>query len=218
MTLRERAYNAFTTHLLDRHLVPGQFVTQRELARLTGMPLGAIREMIPRLEAEGLLRTIAQRGLQIANLDVTMVREAFHLRHIIEVAAIRHFVLFAPADAVAAMRRSLDRIRDLATYGVTPEVLANAQAVDWGFHDTIIDFLGNRLLADIHRVNAIRIRMIMHDRVTLSRQTLPPALAEHAAIIDALECRDENAAIAALRAHLDSAKRRGLAMDPAVPV
>ena len=56
MNLRERAYNAFTAHLLDRRLVPGQFVTQRELAELTGMPLGAIREMIPRLEAEGLLR------------------------------------------------------------------------------------------------------------------------------------------------------------------
>jgi DNA-binding GntR family transcriptional regulator len=218
MTLRERAYNAFTTHLLDRQLAPGQFITQRELAKLTGMPLGAIREMIPRLEAEGLLRTIAQRGLQIINPDVTMVRESFHLRDIIEVAAIRHFVLFAPAEAVAAMRGSLDRIRDLAMDGVTPELLANAQAVDWGFHDTIIDFLGNRLLANIHRVNAIRIRMIMHDRVTLSRQTLPPALAEHAAIIDALECRDEGAAVAALRAHLDSAKRRGLAMDVAVPV
>jgi DNA-binding GntR family transcriptional regulator len=217
MTLRERAYNAFTAHLLDRHLVPGQFVTQRELARLTGMPLGAIREMIPRLEAEGLLRTIAKRGLQITNLDVTMVREAFHLRDIIEVAAIRHFALCAPADAIVGMRHDLDRIRDMATYGITPELLTTAQAVDWGFHDSIIDFLGNRLIADIHRVNAIRIRMIMHDRETSSRQTLPPALAEHAAIIDALECRDESGAVAALRVHLDSAKRRGLAMDPAVP-
>ncbi len=215
MNLRDQAYNVFTAHLLDRRLVPGQFVTQRELAELTGMKLGAIREMIPRLEAEGLLRTIAQRGLQVANLDLPMVREAFHLREIIEVAAIRHFVAAAPADAIAAMRQALDLIAEAALHGVTPALLAEAQAVDWGFHDALIDFTDNRLLADIHRVNAIRIRMIMHDRVTLSRQTLPPALSEHAAIVAALERRDEAGAVAALRAHLNSAKQRGLAMDPA---
>jgi DNA-binding GntR family transcriptional regulator len=217
MNLRDHAYHAFTAHLLDRRLAPGQFVTQRELSELTGMPLGAIREMIPRLEAEGLLRTIAQRGLQVTNLDLAMVREAFHLREIIEVAAIRHFAQFAPFDSIVMMRRNLQRIRQAAEQGVTPALLADAQAVDWGFHDSIIDFLGNRLLADIHRVNAIRIRMIMYDWVTLSRQTLPPALAEHEAVIDALERRDQAGAAETLRAHLDSAKRRGLAMEPIVP-
>ena len=33
------------------------------------MPLGAVREMIPRLEAGGLIRTVPQRGLQIAHVD-----------------------------------------------------------------------------------------------------------------------------------------------------
>jgi DNA-binding GntR family transcriptional regulator len=73
----------------------GSFVTQRELAQLACMPLGAIREMIPRVEAEGLLRSIPQRGLQVAHLDVAMVRDAFHLREIIEVEAIRHFVAWS---------------------------------------------------------------------------------------------------------------------------
>jgi DNA-binding GntR family transcriptional regulator len=217
MNLRDQAYTLFTAHLLDRRLAPGQFVTQRELAQLTCMPLGAIREMIPRLEAEGLLHSIPQRGLQVAHLDIAMVRDAFHLREIIEVEAIRHFVQHAPDEAIAGMRRDLDRLAAAAVKGVTPALLAEAQGIDWGFHDTIVEFLGNRLLADVHRVNAIRIRMIMYERVTLSRQTLPPALSEHAAIVAALYSRDEAAATAALRAHLDSAKRRGLSLEPAAP-
>lgn len=49
-TLREQAYGSFTRHLLARDLRPGQFVTQRELVDLTGFTLGAIRELIPRLD------------------------------------------------------------------------------------------------------------------------------------------------------------------------
>jgi DNA-binding GntR family transcriptional regulator len=79
-----------------------------------------------------------------------------------------------------------------------------------------VDTLGNRLVSDIHRVNAIRIRMMMSDRVTLSEATLPPAIAEHEAIIAAIEKRDAKAASAALRAHLASARRRALAMDETV--
>ncbi|HUA76811.1 MAG TPA: GntR family transcriptional regulator, partial [Acetobacteraceae bacterium] len=63
MILREAAYRAFTDQLVTRAIPPGAFVSQRELAQRTGFPLGAIREMIPRLEAEGLLEAIPQRGL-----------------------------------------------------------------------------------------------------------------------------------------------------------
>ena len=59
--LRERAYDEFTHHLLRSNIKPGQFVSQRELVALTGQPLGAIRELIPRLETEGLIVTVPQR-------------------------------------------------------------------------------------------------------------------------------------------------------------
>ena len=76
--LRERAYDVFTEQLLRSEIKPGQFVTQRELVALTGQSLGAIRELIPRLEAEGLIVTVPQRGLQILPLDITLIRNAFH--------------------------------------------------------------------------------------------------------------------------------------------
>lgn len=79
-TLREKAYESFTRHLLARDVRPGQFVSQRRLVELTGLTLGAIRELIPRLEAEGLIKTVPQRGLQIAHIDLNLIREAFQLR------------------------------------------------------------------------------------------------------------------------------------------
>ena len=48
------------------------------------MSLGAIREMIPRLEADGLIRTVPQRGMQVAQVDVNLIRNAFQFRLILE--------------------------------------------------------------------------------------------------------------------------------------
>src|SRR5213594_2472970 len=72
--LRWQAYERFQQQLIASRIRPGQFVSQRELAAPIGLPLGAIREVIPRLEAEGLLQTAPQRGLQIATVDVKLVR------------------------------------------------------------------------------------------------------------------------------------------------
>lgn len=79
LKLRERAYDAFTRHLLDRDLAPGQFVSQRELVDMPGLTLGAIRELIPRLESEGLIRTVPKRGMQIAQVDLapSVTRSSF---------------------------------------------------------------------------------------------------------------------------------------------
>jgi DNA-binding GntR family transcriptional regulator len=208
--LRWLAYDKFQQQLLASRIRPGQIVTQRELVALTGLPLGAIREVIPRLEAEGLLRTVPQRGLQIATVDGRLVRNAFQLRLALEKEAAAQF-------AVSATDAQLDRLeaahRDIvkrAQRGATPALLVAAQAVDWGLHDTMIDALGNEIVSAIYRVNSLRIRLIRLDRVTLNAQALAPAMEEHLVLIAALRTRDPRAASSAVEIHLDHARKRAL--------
>ena len=92
LSQRIRAYQGFTQQLLNGAIRSGQFVSQRELMVLLDMPLGAVREMIPRLEAGGLIKTVPQRGLQIAPVDLKLIRNAFQVRAMIEREAIAHFV------------------------------------------------------------------------------------------------------------------------------
>jgi DNA-binding GntR family transcriptional regulator len=217
MILREAAYRAFTDQLVTRAIPPGALVSQRELAQRTGFPLGAIREMIPRLEAEGLIRAIPQRGLEVIAPDARLVREAFAVRSLIEREALAAFAALASDAAIAAERAALNAIEAAAQNGITRNLLARAQAIDWGFHDRLVDTLDNRLIAETYRVNAIRIRVMMPERVTMSAPFLAGAIAEHQAIIAALARRDTSAALAALDAHIESARRRALGIESRAP-
>jgi DNA-binding GntR family transcriptional regulator len=208
--LRWLAYDRFEQQLVASRLRPGQFVSQRELAALTGLPLGAIREVIPRLEAEGLLRTVPQRGLQVASVDVKMIRNAFQLRAIIEKEAAAHFALTASDAQLDALESAHRDVLRHARDGVTAQLLSDAQAVDWGLHDAMVDALGNEIVSALYRVNSLRIRLIRLDRVILDADVLTPAMEEHLALIAALRTRDPRLAVAALDAHLGHARNRAL--------
>jgi DNA-binding GntR family transcriptional regulator len=103
MKLRDRAYESFRQHLLAMNIRPGQIISQRELVELTGLSLAAIREMIPRLEADGLIVTVPKRGLQIAAMDLKLVRNAFELRRILECEAVAVFTRHANEAEIAAL-------------------------------------------------------------------------------------------------------------------
>lgn len=209
---RDHAYSSFTERLLAKDIAPGQIVSQRELVELTGMPLGAIREMIPRLEADGLIQTVPKRGLQVLSIDLNLVRNAFQLRHMIEGEAIAVFCANAPDDDIARISAEHREMRNEALRAVTPEVLERAQAMDWAFHDHVVDAMGNRIISDIHRVNAIKIRLIRNADTRMLPELAVSVLDEHLAVIDALAARDAPRAVGAIFAHVDSAKRRVLGM------
>ncbi|MEP7207512.1 MAG: GntR family transcriptional regulator [Casimicrobiaceae bacterium] len=210
--LRELAYERFKSQLFKRNLAPGQFVSQGELCDLLDVPLAATREALKRLEAENLVRLIPQRGIQIADIGVTLIREAFQFRTIMEVAAIRSFT--AEADGATLDRLERDTRLMLARLASGKEVdvrlLDAALAVDWGMHNLIVEAMGNHILMAAHQQNFDKIRMIrLHGR---SPHYLPLAMEEHLAVIEAMRRRDPDAAAGALERHLAAAQRRALGL------
>lgn len=215
--LREQAYSSFTRHLLASELRPGQFISQRELVKLTGMPLGAIRELVPRLEAEGLISTIPQRGMQIAPIDYNLVRDAYQFRLFLEKEAIAAFVQNASDEEIsrikAAHQEVLERVED---EGQSPALVAHAQELDWGFHDLLIDGLKNEIISKAYRVNSIKIRLIRQE-LTRINGLVKPVMEEHMRIICAIEDRDAGEAVGRLSGHIKHSQQRALGLAPAEP-
>jgi DNA-binding GntR family transcriptional regulator len=212
-TLREKAYDAFTRHLLRRDIKPGQFVSQRELVAMTGMPLGAIRELVPRLEAEGLIRTIPQRGMQVAHVDLNLIRNAFQFRLFLEREAVAVFTSEASDATIAAHRRAHELVVEQAEAGAIGEALIEeAQQIDRIFHEAIVDHLGNEIISNAYRVNWIKIRLIAQNETSLYDFNVVPVMQEHLGIIAAIEARDPARAAGLLAQHISNARARALTM------
>jgi DNA-binding GntR family transcriptional regulator len=210
LKLREKAYQSFTERLLAQDIRPGQFVSQRELVGITGMSLGAIRELIPRLEADGLIKTVPQRGMQIAHVDLSLIRNAFQFRLILEKEAAANFAETASDEEIAAEHDMHLAILAEAKRGVTPDLLRRAQQMDWDLHDLMIDRLGNEIISNAYRVNSIKMRLIIFERVRMLPELVVSVMNEHLPIIEALQRRDSAGTIAALEAHIASARARAL--------
>lgn len=218
-SLRVRAYESFRQQILAANVRPGQFISQRELVQLLGMPLGAVRELIPRLEAEGLLRTVPQRGLQIAHVDLKLINNCFQLRGLLEREAAMRFAVAASDEELAAIEDAhLDIVQRARRATIDDDLLTDATTVDWGLHDLMIDRLGNELVSETYRINSLRVRLIKLEGSMLSPEALLPAMNEHLWVIDALKRRDPEAVAQRLAHHIESAHRRVLGLPrPVLP-
>lgn len=219
ISLRAQAYESFQQQIVDANIRPGQFVSQRELMQLLGMPLGAVRELIPRLEAEGLVKTVPQRGLQVAHVDLKLINNAFQLRGLLEREAASRFVTTVSDTDLAAIEQAhLSIVRRARKKAIDDALLEDATTVDWGLHDLMIDTLGNELISEVYRINSLRVRLIKLEASSLSPEVLIPAMEEHLWFIDALKRRDAQAVVDRLGHHIESAHRRVLGLPrPEMP-
>jgi DNA-binding GntR family transcriptional regulator len=87
-------------------------------------------------------------------------------------------------------------------------LLDDAQAVDWGLHDRMVDALGNDIISDQYRVNSLRVRLIRLEQSVITPLRLIPAMQEHLRFIDALRQRNATLAVELLDAHINSARNR----------
>lgn len=209
-TLREEAYRKITGLLSSGALAPGLVVSQRELVERTGSNLGAVREAIPRLEAEGLIIPLRQRGMMVPSIDVTFVRNAYHLRRILELEAIRALPQSFGGDAVEIW---IERHQDfLAAIGnaTGTEPVNEVQAMDWGMHQALIESLENELISRTYRVNAIKIRMASHSRLRVTTGNARRILGEHMRFLNALQAHNAEEAAQALDLHIENSQTLAL--------
>jgi DNA-binding GntR family transcriptional regulator len=208
------AYRRFKEALFQRRIVVGSMVSQADLVALTGVPISALREAMQVLQSEGMIRILPRSGIQILKPDLALVRNAFQLRQILELPAIRHAAEAMPRDRLEAMQATHeDLLARTPGLEVTPEIAASAEARDLGMHHAIIAFMDNPLLERAYRQAHDCIRLIRLDRLyMMSAAAIARTMQEHLAILRACQSRDPDAAQAALELHFAKAMQRSLGM------
>jgi DNA-binding GntR family transcriptional regulator len=85
--LSDLAYVRIFEIVYERRLPMGAFVSQAELAELTGVPVAPLRDALRTLEAEGVLTIHPHAGIQFIKPGMELARSTYQFRGIIEAAA-----------------------------------------------------------------------------------------------------------------------------------
>ncbi len=184
---------------------PGDRLVESELAERFGVSRTPIREALQRLETQGLL-TRDGRSLIVSSLDHSQLAELYAVRAELEGLAARLAAKHAAPEEVRVLRQMVEEDRDRLG---DPEALSRANR---RFHKQIHLASHNRFL--VQQLDMVHRSMALLAVTSLAAEGRDEdALAEHDAIVAAIEAGDGDAADEALRAHISSAFETRLRLD-----
>lgn len=185
--------------LLVTEIAPGSKVSIDGMSRRLGVSQTPVREVLARLESEGLVVRTHLAGFRSQSmLTREQLDQIFQMRMLMEpfaakVAASRH-----TSEQAAEMRRAADRVRVQAS-GSEPVMGREFPSADACLHDLIATAAGNPLLRDA--ITKLHVHVHLY-RVRCDARVSVEAIAEHDAILTAIANRKPQAAARAMRSHL----------------
>jgi DNA-binding GntR family transcriptional regulator len=184
-SLRERVASSLRDAILSGQLKPGQKLVERELCASLDISRTLLREVLPQLQSEGLIKTVAHRGPFVALIDAEEVREIYQVRRVLETLAVREFTRNASAQQRRDLREQLSALKRPEAEGD----LRNLLRAKAGFYRVLLEGCGNRVVKQT--LQQLNNRMVLYKRLSLSvAGRLPGAIAELEAVVDAIDARD----------------------------
>jgi len=184
---------------------PGDRLVESELADRFGVSRTPVREALQRLETQAILVRDG-RSMVVASLDHDQLGELYAVRAQLEGLAAQ---LAAQHAAPEEIRILQDMVAQDAALVDDPAGLARANR---RFHRQIHLASHNRYL--IRQLESVHRTMALLTTTSLAAEGRGvDALAEHAAIVEAIANRDKNSADIALRDHISKAYETRLKQD-----
>jgi len=184
---------------------PGDRLVESELAEKLGVSRTPVREALQRLETQSLV-TRDGRSLIVASLDHNQLAELYTVRAELEGLAARLAAKHASPEEVNVLADMVQADRELVG---NPKALARANR---RFHLQIHRASHNRFL--VQQLDLVHRSMALLASTSLEAEGRgAQAVAEHAAIVDAIRAGNGEAADQALRDHISRAFETRLKLE-----
>ena len=201
VSLADQAYDGIKKRIFDFDLMPGDRLSESDLAQQINVSRTPLRQALQRLQHEGFVEAIPKVGWLIPPLSFEKFDELYDFRVLIECFAVR---------ALCAAVKERSELQKLARVWQLPlrERLRDPVKVgelDESFHWQIVESTANREMLRTYREITERMRIIRRldfiksDRITATYD-------EHAKILAAIQKRRADEAQRLLRAHIEHSK------------
>ena len=196
-TLSSRVYHSMKDAILSLAYQPGQIMRKGDICEQLDISRSPVSEAVTRLAAEGRVDVIPQAGTFVTRFSMAEIREGSFLREALEIAAVELVAKTITDDQVKLLKRNLRvqqaLVDDLDVQGF--------YQFDSEMHNLIFGFTNYRRLAAMAETSWLQVNRA-RQLVLPNPDRVADTLAEHRAIVSALQARDPKAARKATKKHL----------------
>jgi len=192
--LYEDVADRLRAQIFARELEPGAWIDEMKLAADFGISRTPLREALKVLAVEGLVAMKPRRGAYVAEMSRDDVAQVYYLLALLESDAAAEVARHASDEERTSLRALHERLEKQARQR-DAFFATNEQ-----FHMALLAIAGNRWRTQI--VNDLRKVMKLNRHHSLFKQgRLADSLAEHRALMAAIEARDGTKAARLMREH-----------------
>lgn len=201
MTLiRDKVLHKIRRDILSCELSPGEPLRETELAQRYMVSKAPVRDALHRLKFEGLIETEPRRGHRVAPISVGDAQDILEMRETLEVYAAKRIV----TDVTSSELEGLDFWRSADVSNVRSFADYNRR-----FHLGLAVLSRNdRMVQEMRRLLDAyeRLCIVSLEKLRSDEGDIQTALTDHNLLIDALQSRDQRAAIKIIRVHIKKSK------------
>jgi DNA-binding GntR family transcriptional regulator len=191
--LSHQIYTVLKEMIADHRFQPGARLNIESIARELDVSRTPVWEAVRRLEQEGLVENIPNRGVFMSSLTAGKALELYAVREVLEGMAASLAAGRIDDTALTDMARCINEQRQVID---RDDVLAYSK-LDFDFHATVYDACGNELLKELLETIKNKMRPL-----TLHMQPdFVKLIDQHVILLEALKGRDPEKAEAAFRQH-----------------
>lgn len=204
--LREQVLALLRQAIIELRLKPGDLLVERELIEWTGVSRATIREALRQLTAEGLVKTIPQKGTIVAAPSPSEAKELYEIRAMLEGLAVKQFTERATEKDRKELRAALHRLERLTASGADVRALLQAKNQ---FYSILLRGAYNKTLHSL--LSLLQARIAVLRATSMSHPGRPAeSVREIRAVVESIERDDADAAQQACVYHIQQAARYAL--------
>ncbi len=200
-SLAEHAYAQIKQKIFNFEMMPGDLISEGNLAKLVAVSRTPLRQALQRLQHGGFIKAIPKIGWQVSPLDFNKLDELYDFRILIELNAIK---------ALGNLNRDNQILKDLQKSWLTPKSRRSFNALDVGmldeqFHASLVKASGNEEMLKTHSEISERIKIVRRLDFTKNNR-INSTYDEHGQIIKAILAGRTAEAQRLLKAHIEQSK------------
>lgn len=188
---KNAVYEDLRYRIITHDLAPMETLNEKTLMEHYGIGRTPLREILIRLEADGLIQRFPRSGTLVAPLDLQLLKQSLEIRLSLEGLAGKLAAKNITQEESEGLQKVLNEVASLRSGDA--EALRRLTYCEFDFHNLVYQATHNRKLSEIlHELHGVSARWWHH--LVFGKEELLEQFGDHEKLLRALEKKDERQA------------------------